>query len=284
MLNALLQTENRGFWKNNHLPTPLTPQEEKELFQKLEKNPEDKSEIRKEIAERNMGLVHLWAKEMKNSYPTSGLEFRDLFQEGNIGLMKAVDKYQWRKGFKFSTYANWWIGQRIKRALADQGRTIRMPAHIVENISKYLKAKRLLSQMIGRNPLPKEIASEMGIEIEKVLDLMQISQSVSSLNQPVGDKKEGSELGDFISDTKTISPENYAEKELLRNELKKIIEETLSEREEKILILRFGLEDGRRHNLQEVGDVLGITRERIRQIQKRSLEKLRKDPRIELLK
>ena len=197
-----------------------------------------------------------------------------MIQEGNIGLSKAVDKFDYKRGFKFSTYATWWIRQAITRALADQGRTIRIPVHMVETITKYLKTRRTLAQDLGRDPLPEEIAFEMGKEVEEVLYLMKISQSTSSLNQPVGDEDGSSQLGDFISDNKAITPDSHAARELLKKELEKIMSE-LADRERDIIKMRFGLEDEITHTLEEVGTHFGVTRERIRQIEAKTLEKLK---------
>jgi len=249
--------------------TPLlTKQEERELAKRLAQGDE---EARQKLMKANLRLVVSIAKRYANRSPN--LSILDLVQEGNIGLSKAVEKFDYKKGFKFSTYATWWIRQAITRALADQSRTIRIPVHMVETISKYAQERRRMIQELGREPLPEEIAAEMGVEVEKILHIQKISQEVLSIEAPVGDEDD-SFLGDFIKDEKSETPERLAARALLRDLLRDVMVD-LTEREQKILSMRFGLEDGVTHTLEEVGKVSGVTRERIRQIEAKALEKIR---------
>jgi len=249
--------------------TPLlSKDEEKDLAKLAEQNDE---EARQALMKANLRLVVSIAKRYVNRTPN--LSILDLIQEGNIGLSRAVDKFDYRKGFKFSTYATWWIRQAITRALADFSRTIRIPVHMVETMSKYTQARRQLLQELGRDPLPEEIAVEMGIEVEKVHQIQKISQEVLSIEAPVGDE-EDSTLSDFIADDRSITPAQSAARSLLQDLIQDIMVD-LTEREQKILSMRFGLEDGVTHTLEEVGKVFGVTRERIRQIEAKALERIR---------
>lgn len=250
--------------------TPLlTAEEEKELAKRIEKGDE---QAKKKLMQANLRLVVSIAKRYAGKSPH--LTLLDLIQEGNLGLFKAVEKFDYRRGFKFSTYATWWIRQAITRALADQARTIRIPVHMVETISKYQQVKRRLLQDLGREPLPEELAAEMKLDLEKIHYIEKISQETVSLESPIGDDDEDSVLGEFIMDEKTISPLQVAARHLLRNQLREIIDE-LTPREQKILAMRFGLEDGITHTLEEVGKEFGVTRERIRQLEAKALEKIR---------
>ena len=250
--------------------TPLlTSKEEKELAKRIERGDEM---ARKKLVQANLRLVVSLAKRYVNRSPH--LSILDLIQEGNIGLSRAVDKFDYKKGFKFSTYATWWIRQAITRALADYSRTIRIPVHMVETITKYTQAKRRLMQELGREPLSEEVATEMSLDVEKIRYIQKISQEVISLESPVGDEGEDSTLSDFIKDESSLSPDQLASQALLRDQIRGILND-LTEREQKILSMRFGLEDNITHTLEEVGKVFGVTRERIRQIEAKSLERIR---------
>ncbi|WP_209808908.1 RNA polymerase sigma factor RpoD [Ammoniphilus resinae] len=253
----------------------LSADEEIELALRIENGDE---EAKRRLAEANLRLVVSIAKR----YVGRGMLFLDLIQEGNMGLIKAVEKFDYKKGFKFSTYATWWIRQAITRAIADQARTIRIPVHMVETINKLIRISRQLLQELGREPTPEEIAEKMDLTPEKVREILKIAQEPVSLETPIGEEDD-SHLGDFIEDQEALAPSDAAAYELLKEQLEDVLD-TLTDREENVLRLRFGLDDGRTRTLEEVGKVFGVTRERIRQIEAKALRKLRHPSRSKRLK
>jgi RNA polymerase primary sigma factor len=279
-LDALIDQFNQALMKIKKVEVEALADtvEIKDVSRRIDEGNEAAYRARMELVEANLRLVVSIAKK----YANRGLQFLDLIQEGNIGLMRAVERFEYRRGYKFSTYATWWIRQAITRAIADQARTIRIPVHMIETINKLIKTSRDIVQQTGNEPMPEEIAKRMGMPVDKVRGVLKIAQQPISLETPIGEEKD-SHLGDFIEDKDAVSPINAASYILLQEQISRVME-TLKEREAKVLKLRFGLENGYPHTLEEVGNIEGVTRERVRQIEAKALRKLRHPTRARKLK
>jgi len=275
MLKALSQKSYLKSQKDYNILPSISPQEQKKLFQKMEKYPENKEEIKNEIVEKNMGLIDFWLNKIKRLSSISGLESEDIYQAGAIGLMRAIDKFQWRKGHRFSTYAIPWINQAMRRTIHSQSNTISIPIHKIGMITRYRRVKRELYQELGRSPSIREIAIKMDVNTAEINHLKEIGKTPFSLEAPFSAEDEDNSLIDTIADKKAIDPIVRLEREDLKKELAKALS-FLNPREGKILILRFGLENEKRYTLKEIGKIIDLSRERVRQIEGVALRKMKK--------